>query len=145
MALPVGELFPGTVVISINKTMRITTEEARCLNRARRTLGRPVSQFVQAGVVEAAHKLGFFVSGRPARPYRGPWPDALDRGDEITRGRITVTFDEATLDLIDRAARYVDVSETAFILGASFRYLADLRKVRPEYKDLLVPPKYLAE
>ena len=135
---------PETVVISINKTMRITTEEARCLNRARKALGRPVSQFVQAGVVEAAHKLGFFVRGRPSKPYRGTWPDAPDRGEEST-SRITVTFDEATLDLIDRAAQYVDVREAAFILGATFRYLADLKKARPEYKDLFVPPKYLAE
>lgn len=131
-------------MISINKTMRITTEESRCLSRARKSLGRPVSQFVQAGVVEAAHKLGFFVRGRPTKPYRGTWPDAPDRGGESTSGRITVTFDEATLDLIDGAAQYLEVGETAFILGATFRYLADLKKARPEYKDLFVPPKYLA-
>jgi uncharacterized protein (DUF1778 family) len=135
---------PGTVVISINKTMRITTEEARCLSRARKALGRPVSQFVQAGVVEAAHKLGFFVRGRPTKPYRGTWLDAPDRGGESTSGRITVTFDDAMLDLIDGAAQYVGVGEAAFILGATFRYLADLKKARPEYKDLFVPPKYFA-
>ncbi len=131
-------------MISINKTMRITTEEARCLNRAKKAFGRPASQFVQAGVLEAAHKLGFYVDGQPAKPYRGTWPDAPDRGEETTSGRITVTFDGDTLDLIDRAARYVNIGETAFILGATFRYLADLKQTYPKYKDLFVPAKYLA-
>lgn len=128
---------------SPSRTIRLTAEEERVLKKATEILARPTSQIVQAGVVEAAHRLGFF-AGVPAlaTPYSGPWPDLPDRGDESTSRRTSITFDPQTADLLTRAAKYVDVGESLFMLGATFRYLADLRATEPRLRRLKLPPKY---
>jgi uncharacterized protein (DUF1778 family) len=130
-------------VSSPSKTIRLTTEEDRVLRRASELLDQPTSQLVQAGVVEAAHRLGYFagVLSVPG-PYAGPWPDLPDRGDESTSKRTSITFDPQTVDLLERAAKHVDVGESFFMLGATFRYLANLRRTDPRVRRLKLPTKY---
>ena len=125
------------------KTVRLTSEEDRVLKQAADLLGQPMSQFVQAGIVEAAHRLGFFAGvTKMPKPYVGPWPDLPDRGEESTSRRTTFTFEQQTLDLLERAATYVESGETFFIVGSTFRYLANLRTVDKRLTKLKLPKKF---
>ncbi len=131
---------------TLAKAIRMTAEEDRCLRRAMKLLQQPLSQITQAAVVDAAYKLGFCAAVKvPPRPYRGVWPDAPERREETTSTRTTANFDPWSAQLLTRAAAYVDVGETTFVLGATFRYLADLKRVDGEHgplAKLTLPAKY---
>ncbi len=100
-------------------------------------LRQPLSQITQAAVVDAAYKLGFSAAVKvPPRPYQGVWPDAPERGEESTSTRTTANFDPWSAQLLTRAAAYVNVGETIFVLGATFRYLADLKSAEGEHGPL---------
>lgn len=128
---------------SATRTIRLTTEEDRVLRRASDLLEQPTSQFVQAGVVEAAHRLGFYAGVRSIPvPYQGTWPDVPERGDESTSKRTCFTFEPHVEELLHRAADYVQVGESFFILGATFRYLANLRQTDSRIRRLKLPEKF---
>ena len=132
-------------VSSPPKTIRVTPEEDRCLRKAREVFDVPLSQLVQYAVSEAAHRLGFYsdVLELPAKPKR-PWPDTPDRREESATKRISVSLDPFTTDLLERATTHVDVGESLFILGATFRFIARAKAAFPErkFRSLIVPRKY---
>jgi hypothetical protein len=115
--------------ISVSHTIRVTPEEFRCLRAVPVVLARPLSQVVQAAVVEAAHKLGFYAGvKRVSKTPPKVWPDLPDRNpDESNKDRTTIMFDPATAELLVLAAAHVGVGQHLFMLGATFRYLASLR------------------
>jgi uncharacterized protein (DUF1778 family) len=128
------------------KTIRVTPDEDRCLRKARQVLDLPLSQLVQAAVTEAAHKLGFFadVPELATKPKK-PWPDVPSRREESATKRISISIDPLTTDLLERASSHLAVGESLFILGATFRFLANLRAAHPEdrhLRSLIVPQKY---
>lgn len=127
--------------ISTPYSIRVTPSELHCLHKIPVVLHRPISQIVQAAVVEAAHRLGFYagVDSLP-KPYKGPWPDAPERNPDDTAVRnTTITIDPTTDELLTLAAEYVGVGRHTFILGATFRYLAAIDTGR----KLPLPAKYL--
>jgi uncharacterized protein (DUF1778 family) len=133
-------------VSSPPKTIRVTPEEDRCLRKARQVLDLPLSQLVQAAITETAHKFGFFadVPELATRPKK-PWPDVPDRREESATKRISVSIDPITTDLLERATSHVGVGESLFILGATFRFLVNLKTGHPEnrrYQSLIVPKKF---
>jgi uncharacterized protein (DUF1778 family) len=124
-------------VSSPSRTIRLTTEEQRILKSAGNLLNQPISQIVQAGIVEEAHRLGFFAGLlEQPKPYRGTWPYIPERHDESAKERLTLTFDPHTADLLTAAAQHVDVGESLFMVGATFRYLAAIKKSKPDNKTL---------
>jgi len=128
------------------KTIRVTPEEDRCLRKARQVLDLPLSQLVQAAVTEAAHKLGFFadVPELATKPKR-PWPDIPSRREESATKRISISLDPITTDLLERATAHVEVGESLFILGATFRFVVNLKGAHPDNRklqSLIVPQKY---
>ena len=128
------------------KTIRVTPEEDRCLRKARKVFDVPLSQLVQAAVTEAAHRFGFYADVRElASKPKKPWPDIPSRREESATKRISVSIDPLTADLLDRATAHVEVGESLFILGATFRYLVTVKKANPENRklqSLIVPRKY---
>ena len=131
------------------RAIRVTPEEDRCLRKARQVLEIPLSQIVQAAVQEAAHKLGFY-SNVPELPTKRkkPWLDVPDRREESATKRIAVSLDPLTTDLLQRAAAHLEVGESPFILGTTFRFLASLRNAHPEdrkLQSLVVPSKFEAD
>ena len=133
--------------ISFSHTIRVTPEEFRCLRAVPAALARPVSQVVQAAVVEAAHKLGFYAGvKRVAKAPPKVWPDLPDRvPDESNKDRVTFMFDPATAELLTLAAAHVGVGQHLFVLGATFRYLANLKTAADDNTKLArlaLPEKY---
>lgn len=115
------------------------------MDSAASLLEQPLSQFVQAAVIEAAHRLGFYAGVTEVKAqFRGKWPDLPDRGEEATdeHSRTSLTFDPQTAELLERASEFVKVGKSLFILGATFRYLANLRRTEPRLKTLKLPPQY---
>jgi uncharacterized protein (DUF1778 family) len=128
------------------KTIRVTPEEDRCLRKARKVLDVPLSQLVQAAITETAHKLGFYADVREltTKPKK-PWPDIPSRREESATKRISVSIDPLTADLLERATAHVEVGDSLFILGATFRFLVNVKKANPEdrrLQSLIVPRKY---
>jgi uncharacterized protein (DUF1778 family) len=127
-------------------TIRLTALEASCFQQAAPLLGTGLSQLVQAAVMEAALTLGFDSSCKETPPTPPlPWSDAPDR-EEHTSHRITVSLDALTARLLGRAAQHVSQSPPRFAVGATLRYLGNLRltnSTNPHLKSLPLPPKYL--
>jgi hypothetical protein len=136
---------------SPSHTIRRTKTEQRIMDTAARLLDKiPLSQLVQAAVVDEAHRLGIFAGEPdPTRPYPGPWPHFPHRGDESTdvKARTSITFDPTTSELLERASTYVStpdlpVGTNHFMLGATFAYLARLKLTDRRLKTLTLPEKF---
>ncbi len=133
--------------ISGTHYVRVTQAELDTFQRIRLAFGRPVSQVVQSGIVEAAHRLGVFAGGiQPQKPYsRRAWPDVPHRDDDETGvSRVILTIDPATDDLLTRASKYVGVDPHQFLIGATLRYLSNLKSHDPDgrFKRLPLPPQF---
>jgi hypothetical protein len=89
----------------------------------------PRSELIQDAVVSAGYKLGIY-AGAPSMPRSKlrAWADAPERGPESCTSRMTVSFTALTYSILHLGALHVGVTEPRFAVGATFRYLADLRK-----------------
>lgn len=114
--------------LHVIRTIRVTVFEFNAINDAAAALKSQRATLMQEGVIEAAHKLGLF-SGLdlPVKPRRAKWTDVPERGDESASERFAVSFSPTTYDLLQRAAKLVDVSESLFAIGATLRYIANLK------------------
>jgi hypothetical protein len=139
------------VIHSPSYTIRRTKTEQRIMDTAARLLDRvPLSQLVQAAVVDEAHRLGIFVGEPdPSTPAPSPWAHFPDRGDESTdlKARTSITFDPTTSELLTRAAAYVSTPDQPlgtnhFMLGATFVYIARLKRSDKRLRNLKLPEKY---
>jgi len=123
-------------VAHLIKTMQVTPEEYAAIDAAAASLDMQRSTLIQEGVVEAAHRLGFYVDVNVPIRRRPPWPDAPTRGEESASMRYCLSFSTTTFDLLKRAAAYAQVSIPLFTIGSALRYVANLKKSRPELKKL---------
>ena len=124
------------------KTVRLTSEEDRVLKQAADLLVyRLTSSFRLASSRRLIARLLRRVTKCRSRTS-GPGPILPDRGEESTSRRTTFTFEQQTLDLLERAATYVESGETFFIVGSTFRYLANLRTVDKRLTKLKLPTKF---
>lgn len=125
---------------------RVTAVELQTFQRIRPALGRPISQIAQAGIIEAAHRLGFYAGGvAPKTPYKRTWPDLPHRApDETGVSRLSIVLDPDTQDLLLRTSVYVGVDPHPFIIGATLRYLSRLKQHDPDgrFAGLPLPPQF---
>ena len=121
------------------KTMQVTPEEYAAIDAAAASLDMQRSTLIQEGVVEAAHRFGFYVDvDVPIRRRPQPWPDAPTRGEESASMRYCLSFSTTTFDLLKRAAAYAQVSIPLFTIGSALRYIANLEESGPEVKKLQI-------
>jgi hypothetical protein len=114
------------------RTLRITPDEHMALKAAASALELDLSRLVHDGVIEAAHRLGFYAGvDVPIRRRPGPWPDNPVRHEESATERFSVSYSATTYEVLLRAADYVKISEARFAIGATLRYIADLKKRYP--------------
>jgi uncharacterized protein (DUF1778 family) len=124
-------------VAHLIKTMQVTPEEYAVIDAAAAALDMQRSTLIQEGVVEAAHRLGFYVNVNvPIRRRPQAWTDAPKRGEESASMRYCLSFSTTTFDLLQRAAAYAQVSIPIFTIGSALRYIANLKKSRPSVKKL---------
>jgi uncharacterized protein (DUF1778 family) len=131
--------------LHIVRTIRVTLLEFNAINDAAAALKSQRATLIQEGVIEAAHKLGLFSVDLPIRPRRAKWTDVPERGDESATERFAVSYSPTTYDLLQRAAKLTEVSESLFAVGATLRYIANLKRSQsdnPKLKAVQLPPKF---
>jgi hypothetical protein len=134
-------------VAHIVKTIHATIEEFNCINQACEALSMQRSQLVQEGVTEAAHKLGFYagVDELPMRRRPQTWTDAPNRREESASARFSVSYSPTNYELLRTASEYVKASESLFAVGATLRFIANLKKTRsdiPGLSGVKLPAQY---
>lgn len=132
----------------------LTPAEKRTLAAATEALETTVSQLVATASLEAAHRLGHYDGREERLAARGSWKDAPRRGDQETATvRLTLTFSLLQFPVIARAALAQlgpdyrlsshggPAPVQAFMLGATFRYLATrVGSARVAAADHSLPP-----
>lgn len=130
----------------IVRTIRVTIPEYNAINDAAAALKSQRATLIQEGVTEAAHKLGLFAGLElPIRARRPKWTDVPERHEESATERFAVSYSPTTYDLLQRAAKLADVSESLFAVGATLRYIVNLRRSQPQNTKLQavqLPPKF---
>jgi hypothetical protein len=128
------------------KTLHVTPEEYAAIRAAADALGMELSRLVHEGVLEEAHRMGFFVGVEPPIHRRpGAWPDLPERREQSTSLRFSVSYSLTTFDLLHRVAAYVEVSDSMFAVGSTLRYIANLKKNPPTdraLRKLKLPQQY---
>lgn len=110
------------------KSVRLTFEEHRALNRAAEACHLDESKLVQEAILHAAHLAGIFAGHKDPHPPEKPWRYLPRREGESTGPRMSLSLSPTTQDLLTRAATMLDASETAFLVGATLLYIAHLKK-----------------
>jgi len=128
------------------KTLHVTPVEYVVIRAAADALEMELSRLVLEGVLEEAHRMGFFVGVEPPiRRRPKAWTDLPERREQSTSMRFSVSYSLTTFDLLHRVAAYVQVSDSLFAVGATLRYIANLKKTPPTdraLRKLKLPAQY---
>jgi hypothetical protein len=119
--------------MSCSYTIRLTADEARSLRDACTRQDVGLSALVQAAVVDAAHRLGFF-AGVTTVPVRA----ALDtlricRRARPKTERSCISVNPLTNRLLRRTASHLGLSASHFIVTATLDYIAISRQAEPAW------------
>jgi hypothetical protein len=124
----------------------VTPIEFHAINDAAAALDSQRATLIQEGVTEAAHRLGLFIGlDLPVKARRAKWSDEPERGEASATERFAVSFSPTTYELLQRAAKLVEVSESLFAVGATLRYIATLKGAKRDNAKLRavsLPPKF---
>ncbi len=128
----------------VPRNARLTIEEHDIITAAADAMRIQRSTLFQEGVIEAAHGLGFYAGADPGfRRRPKSWTDAPQRREESAAYRISVSYSITTYELLQRAADWAGVSETIFAVGATLRYISNLKKKgRKELQHIKLPKPY---
>ena len=128
------------------KTLHVTPVEYAVIRAAADALEMELSRLVLEGVLEEAHRMGFFVGVEPPTRRRpDAWTDLPDRRETSTSLRFSVSYSLTTFDLLHRVAAYFQVSDSMFAVGSTLRYIANLKKSPPTdraLRKLKLPSQY---
>ena len=92
----------------IVKTLHVTPVEYAVIRAAADALEMELSRLVLEGVLEEAHRMGFFVGVEPPiRRRPDAWTDLPDRRETSTSLRLSVSYSLTTFDLLHRVAAHV--------------------------------------
>ena len=133
---------------TLRATFRVTPDEQKALVAASEALELNLSQLIELACVDQAHRLGLYdgISAN-VRVKAKEWKDApARRHSEVSATeRITSSFAPPNLLLVQKTADWLGVPPSAFLVGASFRYVARKKKEHPENKRLVrivLPAQY---
>jgi hypothetical protein len=112
----------------IVKTIRLLVYEDMVFDQACDALGNlERAQLMQEAVLFECCRLGVRYSIARPRPLKHPWPYRPTRDGEVTGVRISISMRNTVAELMEAAARHVDVSEPLFIVGSTLAYIGRLQ------------------
>ena len=125
--------------------LRMTPLESAAIDYGCHALDLGVSQLMAQAGLEAAFALGYTLSGKAAiRARPGSWKDAprRDEGDSATL-RQSVSINSAQATIFEEVCSAHDVTLPAFLIGATLRFLSDLKQKNPKaFTGLRLPKQY---
>jgi hypothetical protein len=140
------------------KTLRLHPHEDDAIDAACSALwGVERAALMSDASLFEATRLGIRFSAEDPPPLTAPWPYLPARGDEPTGVRVSITLSLSVLEVVDRAAIYVQASEPLFIVGATLAYIGRLQsqfrglhagtpeeaeELRKQLKAIVLPPQY---
>src|SRR5579864_3127707 len=104
-------------------TFRVTPDERAAFDGATEALGLNMSQLVDTACVDQAHRLGVFDGAEPfvrARPKQWKYVPPRRHSEVSATERLTISLTPISLALIQKAAKWVDVPPSAFMVGSVF-------------------------
>jgi hypothetical protein len=112
-------------------SVRVTPVEGLALRLGAQALQLSVSSLFEYAVIDAAQQYGFSLSGRDAHPERRPapkWKDAPTYRTESASVRMSLAITPALLGLLARVTDWLDVNPTTFLIGATLRFISNVKK-----------------
>ncbi|HTP25385.1 MAG TPA: hypothetical protein VMK12_06955 [Anaeromyxobacteraceae bacterium] len=85
------------------------------------------STLIQEGIVAKANRLGICWSATRPAPLTAPWPYAVERGEQATAARVSISVSVPLMVLLKRAAQHVGTSEPLFAVGSTLAYVGRLQ------------------